>query len=123
VVNWSSKKRCFRTRTRTTNSTGMLSLVRLLIACQKDNLNQVRTLIIMETNLNNFDQEGRTCLQVAASEGHLDTVKYLVSHGALLAHRDIRGNTALDEARIHARDHVTRYLEALDQQDSTKNTN
>jgi ankyrin repeat protein len=51
-----------------------------------NNLSLIRSLIIMKTNLNNFDMEGRTCLQIAASEGHLELVVYLVKHGAQLEH-------------------------------------
>lgn len=33
-------------------------------------------------NVNGQDYDGRTALGVAASEGHLDVVKYLISKGA-----------------------------------------
>jgi ankyrin repeat protein len=44
----------------------------------------------------------------------LQTVIYLVNHGANINHRDIRGNTALDDAKREHREEVVKYLEALE---------
>lgn len=60
-----------------------------------------------------YDYDGRTALGVAASEGHLDAVKYLITHGANPLHRDFRNNTALDDARRENRETVIDYLEGL----------
>jgi ankyrin repeat protein len=49
---------------------------------------------------------------MAASEGHLETVKYLVQHGSFLAHKDIRGNTALDDAKRENRQNVIQFLQS-----------
>ena len=47
---------------------------------------------------------------MAASEGHLDVVKYLVSKGASLNIKDARGNDALGDARRENRTEVINYL-------------
>ena len=48
--------------------------------------------------VNAYDYDGRTALGIAASEGHLEAVQYLVANGANLKQRDSRGNNALDDA-------------------------
>lgn len=60
--------------------------------------------------VNSYDYDGRTALNLAASEGHLEAVKYLVVHGADINHRDCRGNTALDDAIRERRIEVIQYL-------------
>ena len=52
----------------------------------------------MNKDINESDYEGRTALHIAASEGHLNIVKYLVNHGSDVDIKDSRGNTALDDA-------------------------
>jgi ankyrin repeat protein len=53
--------------------------------------------------INNCDYDGRTALGVAASEGHLQMVRYLVTHGADVDHCDVRGNNALADAQREKR--------------------
>ena len=53
--------------------------------------------------INSCDYDGRTALGVAASEGHLQMVRYLVTHGADVDHLDMRGNNALGDARREER--------------------
>ena len=60
--------------------------------------------------MNAYDYDGRTALGIAASEGNLDAVQYLVNNGANLRHRDCRGNTALDDASREKREIVASYL-------------
>lgn len=62
------------------------------------------------TRINSYDYGGRTALGIAASEGHLDAVRYLVSHGANIFHKDARGNNALDDAVRENRKLVIKYL-------------
>jgi len=71
----------------------------------------IQTLHILGWKVNAYDYDGRTSLAIAASEGHLECVKYLVSHGANITHRDIRGNDALGDARREGRTEVVEFLE------------
>ena len=60
-----------------------------------------------------YDYDGRTALGVAASEGNLKAVKYLITHGANPNHRDFRNNNALDDAKREERIEVMEYLECI----------
>lgn len=71
----------------------------------------MQTLYILSWQVNHYDYDGRTALGIAASEGHLDCVKYLVHHGAKLDHKDCRGNTALDDAKRENRTETVAWLE------------
>ncbi|TNV87947.1 hypothetical protein FGO68_gene15621 [Halteria grandinella] len=61
-------------------------------------------------NVNGQDINGRTFLAVAASQGHLETVEFLINHGANMNIRDLRGNDALDDAMREGRSEVVKYL-------------
>lgn len=50
---------------------------------------------------------------VAASDGNIDSVKYLVIHGANMLHKDARGNNALDDAIRENRMPVIEYLNSI----------
>jgi ankyrin repeat protein len=50
---------------------------------------------------------------VAASEGNLEAVVYLVSHGADPTLRDFRNNNALDDARSSGNAAVIEYLSRI----------
>lgn len=58
----------------------------------------MKSLHLKGWKVNSFDYDGRTALSLAASEGHLDAVKYLVVHGADPKLKDARGNDALADA-------------------------
>lgn len=60
--------------------------------------------------INAYDYDGRTALGIAASEGNLEAVKYLVDNGANIKHRDSRGNNALDDAIREKRESTIEFL-------------
>ena len=86
---------------------------RLFYAAYNGDVLLMQTLHILGWKVNAYDYDGRTALGIAASEGHLDAVKYLVSHGANPLHRDIRNNDALGDARRENRTEVIAYLESV----------
>lgn len=63
-------------------------------------------------NLNDYDYDGRTALHIAASEGNLSAVQYLVNHGADIESRDIRNNTPIDDAIREKRNSVVNFLKS-----------
>ena len=67
--------------------------------------------LLINVNINGFDYDRRSALGIAASEGHLESVKYLVAHGADTKHVDARGNNALADAIREKRQDVISYLE------------
>ena len=54
--------------------------------------------VMKGAQFNQADYDGRTTLHVAACEGHLEAVKYLLENGASVHARDRYGNSPLDDA-------------------------
>lgn len=71
----------------------------------------LKVLNICRVNLNDYDYDGRTALHIASSEGNLETVQYLLNHGADIETRDLRNNTPMDDAIREKRTEVVQYLE------------
>lgn len=55
-------------------------------------------LFLQGANLSMEDYDGRTPLHIAACEGHLKLVQYLLSQGATVYAKDRYGNTPLRNA-------------------------
>lgn len=85
---------------------------RLYYAAYKNDVKAMKILNIQGWKVNAYDYDGRTALSIAASEGHLEAVRYLVENGASLKHRDCRGNNALDDAIREKRTAVIDYLQS-----------
>ncbi|MFM7859128.1 MAG: ankyrin repeat domain-containing protein, partial [Flammeovirgaceae bacterium] len=84
--------------------------------------NDVKCMAIMNIQgwrVNAYDYDGRTALGIAASEGHLEAVQYLIENGANPQHKDARGNNALDDALREKRYATADYLRS--QMESNKN--
>lgn len=58
----------------------------------------MKSLHLKGWKVNSYDYDGRSALGLASSEGHIDSIKYLLAHGADTLHKDARGNDALDDA-------------------------
>ena len=61
----------------------------------------IKRLITYNANVGAADYDGRTALHLAACEGHVETVKYLLSIGADYKCTDRFGNTPLEDAVRH----------------------
>lgn len=61
-------------------------------------------------NMGAGDYEFRTALHLAASEGHLDCVKFLVSHGTSSHVKDRYGYTPSDDAKRENNNEIVHYL-------------
>ena len=73
----------------------------------------MKSLHLKGWKVNSYDYDGRSALGLAASEGHVDALKYLVAHGASLAHKDVRGNDALADAIRENRTDAVAYLKSV----------
>lgn len=65
---------------------------------------------IKEWRITDFDHLGRSCLHLAASEGHVDILNFLLSNGANIDLVDSFGNTALQDA---LREHKADVIESI----------
>ncbi|TNV87876.1 hypothetical protein FGO68_gene16169 [Halteria grandinella] len=83
---------------------------RLFYAAYYGDVAMMNNLRMLGWDVNGQDYDGRTALGIAASEGHLEAVKYLIKKGADLSLRDQRGNDPLDDAIREGRDEVVEYL-------------
>lgn len=59
---------------------------------------EIGRLIANEVNVNSLDYDKRTALHIAAAQGHLSTVKYLLALGANKTTQDRWGHTPYDDA-------------------------
>lgn len=73
----------------------------------------MENLRLLGWDVNGQDYDGRTAMGVAASEGQLEAVKYLVSKGADLSIKDGRGNDPLGDATRQNRTSTIEYLRSI----------
>jgi ankyrin repeat protein len=82
----------------------------LHIACEKDFMNIVTWLLVMNLRLDARDADGLTPLHTACSEGNLDVVSLLVDHGVSVNLTDNYGNSPLLWAAYKGHLSVVTYL-------------
>ena len=87
-----------------------LAVIELLFAAFENNVEGIRSLIAKGVPVHAGDYDSRTALHLAAAEGCLEVVEYLVSHGHPEFVRDRWGATPLDEAKREKRKSVINYL-------------
>lgn len=89
-----------------------LSIVNLLFSAASGDLNALRRHKLSGMDLNQSDYDGRTALHLAAAEGHLDCVRFLVEQGSLntVDPLDRWGNTPIDDAESFDHLEVVKYL-------------
>ncbi|KAK6481232.1 60 kDa lysophospholipase isoform X2 [Huso huso] len=67
-------------------------------AAKIGDINALEAIREMGSNLNSEDYDGQTPLHIAASEGHLKVVQYLLGHGATVHAKDRYSDTPLSKA-------------------------
>jgi len=73
--------------------------VQVLFAAKYGDLHAVKCYYLQGVDLESADYDGRTALHIAASEGYLNIVQFLLSHTAnAVAAKDRWGRTPLDDA-------------------------
>ena len=71
---------------------------KLISAAAQGELERIRELVFQGVNLESSDYDGRTPLHLAAVNGHVNVVKYLVEYGVDKVVKDRWNNTPYDEA-------------------------
>ncbi|XP_019512075.1 PREDICTED: cyclin-dependent kinase 4 inhibitor C isoform X2 [Hipposideros armiger] len=75
-------------------------------------LDTLQTLLEFQADVNIEDNEGNLPLHLAAKEGHLPVVEFLVKYTASkVGHRNHKGDTACDLARLYGRNEVVSLME------------
>ena len=90
-----------------------MMVIELLFAAFENDVPGIRQLVARSIPVHAGDYDLRTALHLAAAEGSLQAVKYLVEHGHPLNVRDRWGATPLDEAKREKRDSVVKYLSSF----------
>jgi glutaminase len=68
-------------------------------AAYQGDLNEICRLVAAGVELDETDYDGRTCLHIAAAEGKIDVVKFLLAKDVNVMPKDRWDNTPIDEAK------------------------
>jgi Amt family ammonium transporter len=87
-------------------------LLKLNEACLRGDLVKAKSLINDGADPQGVDYDGRSPAHLAAAEGHLDIIKYLIEYHQINVNTEDRfGNTLLAEAIQHSQRHICEYLQ------------
>ena len=90
---------------RTTNST-----FQAIYAASVGDIDELKRLVAHGHHLDSADYDGRTPLHLAAAEGQVETVRYLLNQRVTTEPTDRWGNTPVNDAVRHKRDDVVKML-------------
>jgi len=82
----------------------------LHVATGRGSLDEVAALLDGGADVNAAGELGNTPLHEAVSHGHLEVITFLLDHGASLHDLNDDRMTALDIAKLHARNDITELL-------------
>ena len=81
-------------------------------ACQGD-LDEIKRLVAHGIDINEGDYDKRTAMHLAATEGNIEVVEYLLRHGAKANLMDRFGSTPLADAKINKHKEVITIIESF----------
>ncbi|XP_055011346.1 glutaminase liver isoform, mitochondrial-like [Boleophthalmus pectinirostris] len=95
-------------------------IMNLLLAAFKGDVQSLRRYFLSGVDVNSVDYDGRSALHVAAAEGHVEVIRFLLENtGANPQLRDRWGSSPLHEARRHNRDAAVQILQTTSTPDSS----
>ncbi|KAJ0029033.1 hypothetical protein NQD34_004030 [Periophthalmus magnuspinnatus] len=95
-------------------------IMNLLLAAFKGDVQSLRRYFLSGVDVNSVDYDGRSALHVAAAEGHVEVIRFLLENTGANPHlRDRWGSSPLNEARRQNRDAAVLMLQTMSPADSS----
>ena len=88
----------------------MKDVMALCWAAAQGDLDEIQRMVANGADLDEADYDGRTCIHLAASEGHERVVRYLKGKKIDLQPKDRWGGTPAEDAKRHGHDHIVTLL-------------